>query len=100
MSSKCEYDWYWKISACSTEYEVCDSFASLTSQQTSYSGSTGWYFRYQSIHITYTYSDTLASYVTHKHQFLMTNSLNPTLDPDYEKKLLSPFYSVIKQPSS
>jgi hypothetical protein len=30
----------------------------------------------------------------------MTNSLNPTLDPDYEKKLLSPFYSVIKQPSS
>ena len=36
-----EYDWYWKISACSTEY----------------SGSAGWYFRYQSIHfqITYTY---------------------------------------------
>ena len=30
MSSECEYDWYWKISACSTEYEVCDSFASLT----------------------------------------------------------------------
>jgi hypothetical protein len=22
MSSECEYDWYWKISACSTEYEV------------------------------------------------------------------------------
>ena len=21
MSSECEYDWYWKISACSTEYE-------------------------------------------------------------------------------
>jgi hypothetical protein len=39
MSSECEYDWYWKISACSTEYEVCDSFASLTRQQTSYSGS-------------------------------------------------------------
>ena len=38
MSSECEYDWYWKISACSTEYEVCDSFASLTHQQTSYSG--------------------------------------------------------------
>ena len=52
-----KYDWYWKISACSTEYEVCDSFASLTRQQASYSGSAGWYFRYQSIHfqITYTY---------------------------------------------
>jgi hypothetical protein len=24
MSYECEYDWYWKISACSTEYEVCD----------------------------------------------------------------------------
>ena len=57
MSSECEYDWCWTISACSTEYEVCDSFASLTRQQTSYSGSAGWYFRYQSIHtqITYTY---------------------------------------------
>ena len=32
MSSECEYDWYWKISACSTEYEVCGSFASLTRQ--------------------------------------------------------------------
>ena len=42
MSSECEYDWYWKISACSTEYEVCDSFASLTRQQTSYSGSACW----------------------------------------------------------
>ena len=54
-----EYDWYWKISACSTEYEVCDSFASLTRHQTSYSGSAGWYFRYQSIHfqITYTYQN-------------------------------------------
>ena len=40
MSSECEYDWYWKISACSTEYEVCDSFTSLTRHQTSYSGST------------------------------------------------------------
>ena len=56
MSSECEYDWYWKISACSTEYEVCDSFASLTRQQTSYSGSAGWYFRYQSIHIQITYT--------------------------------------------
>jgi hypothetical protein len=57
MSSECEYHWYWKISACSTEYEVCDSFASLTRQQTSYSGSACWYFRNQSIHIhiTYTY---------------------------------------------
>jgi hypothetical protein len=57
MSSECEYDWYWKISACSTEYEACDSFASLTRHQTSYSGSAGWYFQYQSIHvqITYTY---------------------------------------------
>jgi hypothetical protein len=25
MSSECEYDWYWKILACSTEYEACDS---------------------------------------------------------------------------
>jgi hypothetical protein len=55
MSSECEYDWYWKISACSTEYEVCDSVASLTRQQTSYSGSACWYFRYQSIHIQITY---------------------------------------------
>jgi hypothetical protein len=37
MSSECEYDWYWKISAYSTEYEICDLFASLTRQQTSYS---------------------------------------------------------------
>ena len=56
MSSECEYDWYWKISACSTEYEVCDSFASLTRQQISYSGSACWYFRYQSIHIQITYT--------------------------------------------
>ena len=56
MSSECEYDWCWKISACSTEYEVCDSFASLTRHQSSYSGSAGWYFRYQSIHIQITYT--------------------------------------------
>ena len=56
MSSECEYDWYWQISTCLTEYEVCDSFASLTRQQTSYSGSAGWYFRYQSIHIQITYT--------------------------------------------
>ena len=56
MSSECEYDWYWKILACSTEYEVCDSFVSLTRHQTSYSGSAGWYFRYQSIHIQITYT--------------------------------------------
>ena len=56
MSSECEYDWYWKISVCSTEYEVCDSFASLTRHQASYSGSAGWYFRYQSIHIQITYT--------------------------------------------
>jgi hypothetical protein len=37
MSSECKYDLYWKISACSGEYEVCYSFASLTRQQTSYS---------------------------------------------------------------
>jgi hypothetical protein len=24
MSSECEYDWHWKISACSTEYEAYD----------------------------------------------------------------------------
>ena len=53
-SSECEYDWYWKISACSTEYEVCDSFVSFTRLQASYSGSAGWYFRYQSIHIQIT----------------------------------------------
>ena len=56
MSSECEYDWYWKISACSTEYEVCDSFALLIRHQTSYSGLAGWYFRYQSIHIQITYT--------------------------------------------
>ena len=56
MSSECEYDWYWKISACSTEYEVCDSCVLLTWQQTSYSGLAGWYFRYQSIHIQITYT--------------------------------------------
>jgi hypothetical protein len=38
------------------KYEVCDSFASLTRHQTSYSGSTGWCFRYQSIHIQITYT--------------------------------------------
>jgi hypothetical protein len=27
MSSECVYDWYWKISACATEYEVYDSLA-------------------------------------------------------------------------
>ena len=56
MSSEWEYDWYWKISACSTEYEACDSFGSLTRQQTSYSGSAGWYFPYQSIHIQIIYT--------------------------------------------
>jgi hypothetical protein len=56
MSSECEYGWCWKISACLTEYEVCDSFASLTRHQSSYSGSAGWYFRYQSIHIQITYT--------------------------------------------
>ena len=56
MSSECEYDWYWKISACSTEYEVCNSFALLTRQQALYSGSASWYFRYQSIHIQITYT--------------------------------------------
>ena len=56
MSFECEYDWYWKISACSTECEVCDSFASLTRHQASYSGSAGCYFRYQSIHIQITYT--------------------------------------------
>jgi hypothetical protein len=61
MSSECEYNWYWKISACSTEYEVSDSFASLTRQQTSYSGSSGRYFRYQSIHIQITYAYTITA---------------------------------------
>jgi hypothetical protein len=39
MLSKCEYDWYGKILTCSTEYKICDSFASLTCQQISYYGS-------------------------------------------------------------
>jgi hypothetical protein len=56
MSSECKYDRYWKISVCSIEYEVCDSFASLTRHQASYSGSAGWYFRYQLIHIQITYT--------------------------------------------
>ena len=57
------------ISACSTEYEVCDSFASLTRHQTSYSGSAGWYFRYQSIHIQITYTYTPSYYNTFVHVF-------------------------------
>jgi hypothetical protein len=65
MSSECEYDWYCNISACSTEFEICDSFASLTRYQTSYSGSAGWYFRYQSIHlqITYTFGYSVRCYL-------------------------------------
>jgi hypothetical protein len=39
LSSECEYDWYWNLLACSTEYKTCDSFASLTRQQISYYGS-------------------------------------------------------------
>jgi hypothetical protein len=31
MSSECEYDWYWKISACSTEYEACVFIGANTS---------------------------------------------------------------------
>ena len=63
MSSECEYDWYWKISACSTEYEACESFASLTRHQTSYSGSAGWYFQHQSIHLQITYYTYLLLYL-------------------------------------
>ena len=66
MSSECEYDWYWKISACSTEYDICDSFASLTRQQASYSGSVHWYFRYQSIHIQITYNYHIFIFSWHK----------------------------------
>ena len=62
MSSECEYDWYWKISDRSTEYEVCDSFASLTRHQASYSGSAGWYFWYQSIHIQITYTYNISTF--------------------------------------
>jgi hypothetical protein len=29
MSSACEYDWYWNISVCSREYEVCNTLGSL-----------------------------------------------------------------------
>ena len=65
MSSECEYHWYWQISACSTEYDVCDSFASLTRHQTSCPCSAGWYVRYQSIyiHITYAYTGFSARYL-------------------------------------
>jgi hypothetical protein len=42
--------WIWLI------LKNINSFASLTRQQTSYSGSVGWYFRYQSIHIQITYT--------------------------------------------
>ena len=41
MSSECKYDWYCKISTCSTKYKVYDSFTSLTRQQASYSASAG-----------------------------------------------------------
>jgi hypothetical protein len=53
LISECslEYRTFEKTTVCSTEYEDCDSFASLTRQQTSFSGSAGGYFRYQSIHI-------------------------------------------------
>ena len=65
MSPECEYEWCWKLSACSTEYEVCVPFASLTLHQTPYSVSAGWYVRYQSIHIqiTYTYHPSLLLYL-------------------------------------
>ena len=72
MSSECEYNWYWKISACSPEYEVCDSFASLTRHQTSYSGSAGRYFRYQSIHIQITYTSLSISNLQVKAPFILT----------------------------
>ena len=72
MSSECEYDWYWKISACSPEYEVCDSFASLTRHQTSYSGSAGRYFRHQSIHIQITYTSLSISNLQVKAPFILT----------------------------
>ena len=77
MSSECEYDWYWKISACSTEYEVCSSFASLTRQQTSYSGSTCWYFQYQSIHIQIIYTSHILDHDWLLYSFILieTNAL-------------------------
>jgi hypothetical protein len=49
MSSECEYQ-------PAQQNMKGDSFASLTCQQTSYSGSAGWYFQYQSIHIQITYT--------------------------------------------
>ena len=61
--------WIWlilKISACSTEYDICDSFASLTRHQASYSGSVHWYFRYQSIHIQITYNYHIFIFSWHK----------------------------------
>ena len=52
-----------KILSCSTEFEVCDSFASLTRQQTSYSCSVGWYFLYQSIEIQITYTSLTPNHI-------------------------------------
>ena len=99
MSSECEYDWYWKISACSTEFEVCDSFASLTRHQTSYSGCAGWYFRYQSIdiQITYTYRLSLAStdkLTNERTMVLRTNSPCKPIDP-CACKLMTVFVKLI-----
>ena len=73
MSSECEYDWYWKISACSREYEVSESFASLTRQQISYSGSAGWYFRYQSVHIQITYTYWCPTQFSYQMMFMSFN---------------------------
>ena len=89
MSSECEYDWNWKISACLTEYEVCDSFASLTCQQTSYSCSAGWYFRYQSIHIQITYT-----YLTFDNNIIIQQSVPKTFWQIGLKHILKDFFTI------
>jgi len=66
-----------KISAYSTEYEACDSFSPLTCQQTSYSGPTGWYFRYQSIPIQITYTSRWG--IPSKPNISCRNSLEPAV---------------------
>jgi hypothetical protein len=78
----------WKISACSTEYEVCDSFPSLTRHQTSYSVSAGWYFRHQSIHIQITKINTETSMFVFSRKNHMIQNIQNTLPQNIVHKYL------------
>ena len=49
------------------------NMSSLTRHQTSYSGSPGWYFRHQSIHIQITYSYSTVWLTNELHQYFKRN---------------------------